>query len=48
MRKKFTTTLDEKVLMALKMEAIKEGTDANKIIERLIVAYLKEKGVTIT
>jgi hypothetical protein len=44
MRKKFTTTLDEKVIQNLKVQAIKEGTDASKIIEKLVVEYLEKKG----
>lgn len=41
-RKKFTTTLDEEVIKQLKLQAIQEQTDANKIIERLIKDYLKK------
>ena len=42
-RKKFTTTLDEKLIRDLKLLAIQEKTDANKIIERLIQEYLKKQ-----
>lgn len=42
-RKKFTTTLDEKVIKQLKLQAILEQTDASKIIERLIQDYLNNK-----
>ena len=42
-RKKFTTTIDEEVIKELKLQAIREKTDANKIIERLIQAYLKKQ-----
>jgi anti-sigma28 factor (negative regulator of flagellin synthesis) len=44
MRKKFTTTLDEELIKELKLQAIREGTDSNKIIEKLVKEYLKEKG----
>ena len=44
-RKKFTTTLDEKLIRDLKLLAIQEQTDANKIIERLIQDYLKKQQV---
>ena len=40
MRKKFTTTIDEEVIRQLKLQAVLEQTDANKIIERLIQEYL--------
>lgn len=40
MRKKFTTSLDENVIKELKLQAIKEGTDASKIIEKLLIEYL--------
>ena len=39
-RKKFTTTIDEEVIRQLKLQAVLEQTDANKIIERLIQEYL--------
>lgn len=42
-RKKFTTTIDEEVIRELKMQAVREQTDANKIIERLIQEYLKKQ-----
>ena len=42
-RKKFTTTIDEDVIKELKLQAIREQTDANKIIERLIQDYLKKQ-----
>lgn len=41
MRKKFTTSLDDKVIKALKIQAAKEGTDASKIIEKLLIEYLR-------
>jgi len=40
-RKKFTTNLDENVIMQLKIQAVKENTDASKIIEKLLIDYLK-------
>ena len=41
MRKKFTTSLDEEVIKQLKIQAVKENTDASKIIEKLLIDYLK-------
>jgi len=41
MRKKFTTSLDENVIKQLKIQAVTENTDASKIIEKLVVEYLK-------
>ncbi|MCH5584475.1 DUF6364 family protein [Shimazuella sp. AN120528] len=41
-RKKFTTTLDSELIQQLKMQAVKENTDASKIIERLLKNYFKE------
>ena len=38
-RKKFTTTLNETIIQQLKIQAIKEGTDASKIIEKLVEEY---------
>lgn len=42
-RKKFTTSLDEMIIQQLKMQAVKEGTDASKILEKLIAEYLKKQ-----
>jgi len=42
-RKKFTTSLDEKIIQQLKIQAVKEGTDASKIIEKLIEEYIKKQ-----
>ncbi len=42
-RKKFTTTLDETIIQQLKIQAVKEGTDASKILEKLIEEYLKKQ-----
>ena len=47
MRKKFTTTLDEGTVKKLKLIAIQENTNASKIIERLVLDYAKEKGVSL-
>lgn len=41
MRKKFTTTLDEKTIQEIKVQAIKENTDVSKLLEKLIKEYLK-------
>ena len=41
-RKKFTTNLDEEVIKRLKIRAVEEGTDASKIIEKLLLEYLNE------
>lgn len=43
MRKKFTTSLDEQVIKELKLQAVKEETDASKILEKLIKEYLKKQ-----
>ncbi len=42
-RKKFTTSLDENIIQQLKIQAVKEGTDASKILEKLIEEYLKKQ-----
>ena len=42
MRKKFTTTLDEKIIKKIKVQAIKENTNVSKLLEKLIENYLKE------
>ena len=41
MRKKFTTSLNEDVIMQLKIQAAKENTDASKIIEKLLLEYFE-------
>ena len=41
MRKKFTTSLDDVIIKRLKIQAIKEGTDASKIIEKLLIDYFE-------
>jgi hypothetical protein len=46
-RKRFHTMLDENIIQRLKMQAVKENTDASKIIEKLVKNYLEkaeEKG----
>lgn len=42
-RKKFTTNLDEEVIIQLKIQAARESTDASKIIEKLVKDYLETK-----
>lgn len=44
MRVKFTTTLNEQLLEALRIQAVKEKKSVNKILERLIEQYLKTLG----
>ena len=43
MRKKFTTNLNEEVIKQIKLKAIMENTDVSKIIERLLVEYLRDR-----
>ncbi len=38
---KFTTNIDEEVLKKIKIRAIEEGKNVNKIIEELLRKYLK-------
>lgn len=40
-RKKFTTTLNEELIKAIKIKAIEENTDVSKLIEKMIEIYLK-------
>jgi hypothetical protein len=42
-RKKFTPTLDEVIIQQLNIQAVKEGTAASKILEKLIEEYLKKQ-----
>lgn len=42
MKKKFTTTIDEKLLKNLKKKAIEEGKNVNTILEELIKKYLSK------
>lgn len=42
-RKKFTTNLDEEVIKQIKLQAVKENTDVSKIIEKLLLEYIKNK-----
>lgn len=41
-RKKFTTTLDEDLIQQLKIRAAQDKTEVSKILERLVIAYLRE------
>lgn len=41
-RKRFHTMLDEDTIQRLKLQAVKEKTDASKIIEKLVMEYLEE------
>lgn len=41
-RKKFTTTLDEDLIQQLKIRAAQDKTEVSKILERLVVAYLRQ------
>lgn len=43
MRVKFTTTLDSEILKDLKIQAVKEGTDVSKILEKLALEYLEKQ-----
>lgn len=43
MRVKFTTTLDSEILKELKIQAVKEGTDVSKILEKLMTEYLEKQ-----
>ena len=43
MRVKFTTTLDSEILKELKIQAVKEGTDVSKILEKLMVEYIEKQ-----
>lgn len=42
MKYKFTTTLDQKLVEQLKIQAIKEHRSAASIIEELVQNYLKK------
>jgi len=42
LRMKVTTTLSADLWKALQIEAIKQGRDANDIIEELLASYLKK------
>ena len=41
-RKKFTTSLDENIIKQIKIKSVEENTDASKIIEKLLIEYLKK------
>lgn len=43
MKYKFTTTLDQKLVEQLKIQAIKEHRSAANIIEELVKSYLKQR-----
>ncbi|NLK70272.1 MAG: hypothetical protein GX286_02365 [Clostridiales bacterium] len=43
MKVKFTTTIDEELLKAVKIRAIEENTSVARIIETLFIKYLNEK-----
>ena len=43
MRVKFTTTLDSEILKKLKIQAVEEGTDVSKILEKLMIEYLEKQ-----
>lgn len=42
-RKKFTTTLDDKLIKALKLKAVNENTDVSKIIEKTLKEMLENE-----
>ena len=42
-RKKFTTTLDENLIKAIKVKAIEQNTDVSVIIEKLFIEYLERR-----
>jgi hypothetical protein len=42
-RKQFTTTLDDKLIKALKIKAANEGTDVSKIIEKTLKEMLENE-----
>ena len=51
MKVKFTTTIDEELLKAVKIRAIEENTSVARIIETLFIKYLNEKrlpGISLT
>lgn len=43
-QKPYNLSLDKEVIKAIKKQAIDEGTIPSKLIERLIIEYLKQKG----
>jgi len=45
MRQKVTTTLRSDLWEALRIQCIREKTDANVILEKLIEQYLRRRGV---
>lgn len=47
-RKKFTTTLEENLIIKLKTEALMTGKDGNEILENLLIKYFAEKENEVT
>lgn len=41
MKKKFTTTIDEKILKELKIQAIKEDLSVSELIEKMFEQYIE-------
>lgn len=42
MKKKFTTTIDEKILKELKIQAIKEDLSVSELIEKMFELYIDD------
>lgn len=42
-KKKFNASMDEEIILALKMQALKEQRDASAILKQLEKEYLKKK-----
>ena len=42
MKKKFTTTLDESIVKAMKIQAIEEGISVSTLIEKMFKIYTKD------
>jgi predicted HicB family RNase H-like nuclease len=42
MKKKFTTTLDESIVKAMKIQAIEEGISVSALIEKMFKIYTKD------
>ena len=42
-RESYNIYLDSEILKELKIQAVKEGTDVSKILEKLSIEYLKKK-----
>ncbi|MCC4346949.1 DUF6364 family protein [Limosilactobacillus reuteri] len=41
MKKKFTTTLDESIIKAMKIQAIEESISVSALIEKMFKLYIK-------